>query len=107
MKIHFLKTEWSDIIILQNKQEIAFIDTGFEEQFEQISEYINSYIPAPVKIKFILNTHFHRDHYGCISKLTEAFDVEKVYLKEYMKLEAELRFQCHFFRHSRRIWKQY
>lgn len=88
MKIHFLKTEWSDIIILQNKQEIAFIDTGFEEQFEQISEYINSYIPAPVKIKFILNTHFHRDHYGCISKLTEAFDVEKVYLKEYSGLDC-------------------
>ena len=88
MKIHFLKTEWSDIIILQNKEEIAFIDTGFEEQFEQICEYINSNFPAPVKIKFILNTHFHRDHYGCISKLTETFDVEKVYLKEYSSLDC-------------------
>lgn len=88
MKIHFLQTEWSDIIILQNRQEIAFIDTGFEEQFDQICGYIKNHFKAPVKIKFILNTHFHRDHYGCISKLTENFDVEKVYLKEYSGLDC-------------------
>lgn len=88
MKIHFLKTEWSDIIILQDKKEIALIDTGFEEQFDQISDYLKKLVPEPVKIKFILNTHFHRDHYGCISKLTDAFKVEKVFLKEYSGLDC-------------------
>lgn len=88
MKVHFLKTEWSDIIILQNKKEIALIDTGFEEQFEQISLYLKDLVPEPITIKFILNTHFHRDHYGCISKLTETFNVEKVYLKEYSGLDC-------------------
>ena len=88
MIIHFLQTEWSDIIILQNKEEIAFIDTGFEEQFDQICDYLKTQFPFPVKIKFILNTHFHRDHYGCISKLSEAFEIEKVYLKEYSGLDC-------------------
>lgn len=88
MKIHFLQTEWSDIIILQNKDQIAFIDTGFEEQFDQICDYLTTHFQTPVKIKFILNTHFHRDHYGCISKLTEKFAVEKVYLKEYSGLDS-------------------
>lgn len=88
MRIHFLQTEWSDIIILQNKNEIAFIDTGFEEQFDQICAYLKENFFSTFSIKFILNTHFHRDHYGCISKLTETFDVEKVYLKEYSGLDC-------------------
>lgn len=33
MKLHFLKTVWSDIIILQDGDKIAFVDTGMEDQF--------------------------------------------------------------------------
>lgn len=85
MKLHFLKTTWSDIIILENKKQIALIDTGCEEQFEQIKDYLDKL--GIKNISFILLTHFHRDHYGSICKLVKHYKVEKVYFKEYSGLD--------------------
>lgn len=81
MKIHFLKTMWSDIIILEENNKFALVDTGVEDQFEQISDYLNNL--GAFQIEFILLTHFHRDHYGNICNLVKNFDVKKVYFKEY------------------------
>lgn len=86
MKLHFLKTKWSDIIILESNGETALIDTGFEEQYDQLAEYLKKL--GVSRIKFILLTHFHRDHYGNIIALTENFSVEKVYMKEYSGLDC-------------------
>lgn len=86
MKIHFLKTIWSDIIILQDGDATALVDTGFAEQFPMIQEYLQSM--GISTISFILLTHFHRDHYGSIPALVENFSVEKVYLKEYSGLDC-------------------
>lgn len=85
MKLHFLKTIWSDIIILEDNKQIALIDTGYDEQFEQIEDYLNK---MHVKdISFILLTHFHRDHYGSISKLVNNYNVKRVYFKNYSGLD--------------------
>ena len=86
MKLHFLKTKWSDMIILESNGEAALIDTGFEEQYDQLAEYLKKL--GVSRIKFILLTHFHRDHYGNITALTENFSVEKVYMKEYSGLDC-------------------
>lgn len=81
MKIHFLKTMWSDMIVLEERGSFAIVDTGFEGQYEQLSAYLNSL--GVKRIDFILLTHFHRDHYGNIINLINDYDVETVYFKEY------------------------
>lgn len=86
MKLHFLKTVWSDIILLEHEGTFAMVDTGFAEQFPQIQEYLDSL--GVTRLSFILLTHFHRDHYGSIPKLLETYSVEKVYLKEYSGLDS-------------------
>lgn len=85
MKIHFLEGIWKDIIILENKKNIAFIDTGYEGDYEQIKEYLKRI--GKEAISFILLTHFHRDHYGCIPFLVKNYNVGKVYFKEYSGLD--------------------
>ncbi|MCM1052783.1 MAG: MBL fold metallo-hydrolase [Ruminococcus sp.] len=85
MELHFLKTTWSDIIILKNNDDIALIDTGFEEQFNDIKNYLDKLNIN--HISFILLTHFHRDHYGCISKIISNYKVDNVYYKEYSALD--------------------
>lgn len=81
MKLHFLKTMWSDIIILEHEGKFALVDTGFDEQYEQLAAYL---LNLGVKeIEFILLTHFHRDHYGNIINLVTNHKVKKVYFKEY------------------------
>lgn len=81
MKIHFLKTVWSDIIILEDNNRFALVDTGIKEQYNQLTEYLDK-IGAKT-IDFILLTHFHRDHYGNINDLVKNREVKKVYFKEY------------------------
>lgn len=85
MELHFLKTTWSDIIFLKQGNDVAMIDTGFEEQFKDIKEYLDKL--GIQKISFILLTHFHKDHYGSISNLVKNYHVEKVYFKEYSVLD--------------------
>ena len=51
MELHFLKTTWSDIIILKKGNTVAMIDTGFEEQYNSIKKYLDKMNIK--KIKFI------------------------------------------------------
>lgn len=86
MKLHFLKTKWSDMIILEEGGKIALIDTGFDEQEEQLCSYIDAL--GVKEIDFILLTHFHRDHYGNIPALVKRYKVGTVYMKEYSGLDS-------------------
>ena len=86
MKLHFLKTKWSDIIILQSGDEVAVVDTGFDEQYEQVRDYLCEL--GVKRISFILLTHFHRDHYGNIPNLITDYQVDTVYLKRYSGLDC-------------------
>lgn len=81
MKVHFLKTVWSDIIILEDNSRFALVDTGVKEQYSQLTEYLDKI--GAGKIEFILLTHFHRDHYGNVCELVKNREVKKVYFKEY------------------------
>lgn len=74
------------MIILTHGESAALIDTGFDEQYEQLSSYLGSL--GITDIEFILLTHFHRDHYGNIERLTDNYKVDKVYLKEYSGLDC-------------------
>lgn len=81
MKLHFLKTVWSDMIVLEENNRFALVDTGFDEQYEQLSTYLDKL--GAKEIEFILLTHFHRDHYGNIVNLIKNYNVKAVYFKEY------------------------
>lgn len=86
MRIHFLQTMWSDIILLQGEREAALIDTGTKEQFPMIMDYLENL--GIRELSFILLTHFHRDHYGSISDLLDHVKVNAVYMKEYSGLDC-------------------
>lgn len=105
MKIHFLNTIWSDIIILEDDGHVAFVDTGMADEFPIIKSYLDEM--GVKKIDFILLTHFHRDHYGSIPALMENYEVGKVYLKAYSALDSTMAWggpADQFYRESER-WK--
>ena len=83
--LHFLKSSWSDVIIMQHKDEICVIDTGFDGQYPQIAEYIKNLDCN--KISFVILTHFHNDHYGSLENLVKNFKIDKVYMKDYNALD--------------------
>lgn len=81
MKLHFLKTVWSDMIILESNGKFGLVDTGFADQYDQLKEYMETL--GVKEIDFILLTHFHRDHYGNIDRLVQDYPVKRVFFKEY------------------------
>lgn len=83
--LHFLKTTWSDIIIIQYGDELGLIDTGFDGQYARIADYIKNL--GCKKISFIVLTHFHNDHYGSLENLVKNFKIDKVYIKDYNGLD--------------------
>lgn len=85
MELHFLKITWGDIIILKSDDEVALVDTGYDGNFNEISDCLDKLNVK--KISFILLTHFHRDHYGSIAQIVKKYDVEKVYFKDYSGLD--------------------
>ena len=83
-RIHFLRAVWSDIIVVESGGRFAMIDTGFEEAFPRIRDYLEEL--GAERLEFILLTHFHRDHYGSLPQLLKHFPVETVYLKPFSGL---------------------
>lgn len=80
-KIHFLNTIWSDAIILERNKKYGFVDTGSLFYYPMIKEYLDK---KEIKdIEFIILTHFHSDHYGCISSIIRDYNVKTLYIKKY------------------------
>lgn len=86
-RIHFLKTVWSDIILLEQDNTYALIDTGYENQKEEIIQYLKE--RSITSLDFILITHFHRDHYGSLEALLDAIPIQTVYMKPYSGLDGK------------------
>lgn len=85
-RIHFLKTVWSDIILLESENHFAMIDTGYQHQLEQIKDYFKK---LQIKeLDFIIITHFHKDHYGSLEYLLDDYKIKTVYIKPYSGLDA-------------------
>ena len=87
MKLHFLKSTWDDILLLEEDNHYALIDTGFAEQFRQIQNYFSKLNIK--KLDFIFLTHFHRDHYGNIVDIIKNYQVDTVYFKDYSGLDGK------------------
>ncbi len=85
-RIHFLRACWSDIILVESDEEFGLIDTGYAEDSERISAYLDSL--GIVRLEWILITHFHKDHYGSLVALLKRYPVGKVYMKKFSGLNV-------------------
>ena len=80
-KIHFLNTIWSDCILIESKGHFALIDSGSDFYYPMIKRYLEK---LNIKeLDFLLLTHFHNDHYGCILNLLKDFKFKNTYLRAY------------------------
>jgi hypothetical protein len=67
--------------IIESDGKFAAIDTGGRDQWEMISRKLNELNVR--RLEFILLTHFHQDHYGCLKLILENYEVGTVYFKRF------------------------
>ena len=85
MKIHFLKSNWNDVIIIESNNNYILVDTGFEDKYNAINDFFKK--RNVDKISYIIITHFHLDHYGSLEKILNNYKVDNVIIKEYSGLD--------------------
>ena len=86
IKIHFLNTIWSDAILIEVNNHYGLIDTASLFYYPMVKGYLES---KNIKdLDFIILTHFHSDHYGCMNNIINDFNVKEIPLKRYYGLDG-------------------
>jgi len=81
MKISFLKVGRADAIIIEKDKEVMVIDTGEEDDGEEIVDFIQK--ENIEKIDYLIITHFDSDHIGGADTLLENVEVTQIILPDY------------------------
>ena len=61
-KIHFINTENSDAILIENHGYFAMIDTGDTDDDAKVKSYLQK--QGVKRLEYLLLTHYHADHIG-------------------------------------------
>lgn len=77
-EIHFLNTGISDAILIKDSQNYYLIDTGAKYSDKYVVNYLKN--KGVEKLKEVIITHYHDDHYGGLKSIIDNFKVEKLML---------------------------
>ncbi len=84
-KIHFVRVV-GDSILLESNGKYGLIDTGAENTFERMKDYL---LKVGVKeLEFMVLSHNHNDHNSGAVDLAKYIHVKKVYMKSYTFQDA-------------------
>lgn len=77
-QIHFISTGISDAILIKDNENYYLVDTGAEYSDKYLVNYLRK--QGIEKIKEVIITHYHNDHYGGLKSVIENFKVERLML---------------------------
>lgn len=87
LKVTLLKVGKADAIVVQSGDKTMIIDTGEEDDGEELTVFLKnqgvSYVDA------LIITHFDNDHVGGADTLVESVDIGQVFLPAYLGSSAE------------------
>ena len=81
LRVSYLKVGKADAIILENDGRAMVIDTGEDEDGEEIADYLKN--RGIDKVEAVIITHFDKDHVGGADTLFDRITAEIVYLPDY------------------------
>lgn len=81
LEVNLLKVGKADAIILRCGEEVMVIDTGEEDDGNEVVEFLKN--QGIAKVDALIITHFDQDHVGGADTLIEEMDVEEIYVPAY------------------------
>lgn len=87
LKVTLLKVGKADAIAIQTEKNTMVINTGEEEDGEELVFYLKN--QGITQVDILLITHFDQDHVGGAETLIESMDVERVLVPDYEGTSTE------------------
>lgn len=87
LKVKLLKVGKADAIILQSGEDVLVIDTGEEDDGEELVTYLSN--QGITQVDTLIITHFDQDHVGGADTLLEQIDVQQIYVPDYIGTHVE------------------
>lgn len=87
LKVKLLKVGKADAIILQSGEEVLVIDTGEEDDGEELVTYLTN--QGISQVDTLIITHFDQDHVGGADTLLEQIEVKQIYVPDYIGAHTE------------------
>ena len=81
LTVSYLKVGKADAIILENDGHAMVIDTGEEDDGEEVVSYLRN--DGIEKVDALIITHFDKDHVGGADTLIDNIAVDDIYLPDY------------------------
>ncbi len=81
--VRFLDVGQGDSIHIHSGSCDLLIDTGDEDDYDTLVDYFKSYNIK--EIDSLVITHFHQDHYGELTDLTNNFRINNIYLNNHVE----------------------
>ncbi len=87
LTVSILKVGKADAIVLKSNEAVLVIDTGEEDDGEELVDFLNK--QGVSKVNALIITHFDKDHVGGADTLIEEMEVDQVYVPNYEGIHTE------------------
>ncbi|MDE5764354.1 MAG: MBL fold metallo-hydrolase [Ruminococcus sp.] len=78
LRVHYIDVGQGDCILIENGSDTLLIDCGEIGKQDIVESYLNGIGVA--KLDYVIATHPHSDHMGCMDKIVEAYDIGEIIL---------------------------
>lgn len=78
LKVHYIDVGQGDSIFIQSGEDTMLIDCGEIGKEDTIKAYLDNL--GITQIDYVIGTHPHSDHIGCMDKIVEYYDIGEIIL---------------------------
>lgn len=78
LKVHYIDVGQGDSIFIQSGEDTMLIDCGEIGKDDEVKAYLDKL--GITQIDYLIGTHPHSDHMGCMDKIVEAYDIGEIIL---------------------------
>lgn len=78
LQVHYIDVGQGDCILLENGDDTLLIDCGEINEDNTVKAYLDK--QGITQIDYMIATHPHSDHMGCMDKIVETYDIGEIIL---------------------------
>ncbi len=78
LRVHYIDVGQGDCILIESGEDTLLIDCGEVNKGDTVKAYLNAH--NITQLDYVIGTHPHSDHMGCMDKIVEYYDIGELIL---------------------------